>query len=102
MLAHTVYFILNDDSEQAKQSLIDDAHHYLKNLPELKHFSIGTLAGEFQRDANDRDFDVALHLLFEDKQGHDTYQTSEAHVTFIGKNKENWKRIRVFDSYVTT
>jgi hypothetical protein len=31
---------------------------------------------------------------------HDQYSQSERHQTFIKENKDNWKRVRVFDSYV--
>ena len=53
-----------------------------------------------KRDVNDRDFDVALHLVFKSKAAHDQYAKSERHLKFIEENKDNWKRVRVFDSYV--
>jgi hypothetical protein len=49
---------------------------------------------------NDRDFHVALHVVFTDKAAHDVYQTAADHVTFIEGQKDNWKEVRVFDSYV--
>jgi nitrilase len=52
------------------------------------------------RDVNDRDFDVALHLVFESKAAHDKYQTHPRHLKLIEENKHLWSKVRVFDSYV--
>ena len=49
---------------------------------------------------NDRDFDVALHLVFKNKAAHDKYSTAERHMKFIEETKANWKKVRVFDSYL--
>jgi len=102
MLAHIVYFTLKDNSDQAKQHLVDASHQYLKDHPGVVFFAAGTLAEEFQRDVNVRDYDVSLHVYFEDKASHDFYQTVPDHLTFIAENKENWEKIRVLDSYVTS
>jgi quinol monooxygenase YgiN len=63
-------------------------------------FAVGSLAEEVKRDVNDRDFDVALHLVFKNKAAYDQYSQSERHQTFIKENKDNWKRVREFDSNV--
>ena len=49
---------------------------------------------------NDRDFDVALHIVFKDRAAHDQYQDAPRHKQFIDENKDNWKKVRVFDSEV--
>lgn len=99
-VAHNVFFSLNDSSEQKVQELVDACHKYLKVHPGVLFFAAGKLGEEFQREVNDRDFDVALHVYFEDKAAHDVYQTAEDHLTFINEQKDNWKQVRVFDSYV--
>ena len=53
-----------------------------------------------KRDVNDRDFDVALHLVFKSKAAHDQYAKAERHLKFIEENKATWKKVRVFDSYL--
>jgi hypothetical protein len=58
------------------------------------------VAEDLAREVNDRDFDVALHVVFENKVAHDQYQTHERHVKFIEDNKDTWAKVRVFDSYV--
>jgi len=100
MLAHDVYFSLNDNSPQAKDKLVAACKKYLSDHPGTVWFAAGPLAEELQRDVNDRDFDVALHLVFTSKAAHDRYAKAEKHLKFIEENKANWKKVRVFDSYV--
>jgi hypothetical protein len=98
MLVHNVYFSLNDASDTAKEKLVAACKKYLTAHPGAIFFSAGTLAAECDRPVNDRDFDVALTVAFQDKASHDAYQTAERHLEFIAENKENWKKVRVFDS----
>lgn len=100
MLAHDVYFSLKDNSPQAKDKLIVACKKYLTDHPGTVLFAVGPLADEMKRDVNDRDFDVALHLVFTSKAAHDQYAKAERHLKFIEENQDNWKKVRVFDSYV--
>jgi hypothetical protein len=100
MLAHDVYFSLKDNSPQAKEKLIAACKKHLTDHPGTVWFAVGPLAEEMKRDVNDRDFDVALHLLFKNKAAHDQYAKAERHTTFIEETQETWKKVRVFDSYV--
>ena len=63
---------------------------------------MGTLAREFARPVNDREFDVALHITFQDRAAHDRYQEHPRHKQFIAEQQANWKKVRVFDSMVDT
>jgi len=100
MLSHDVYFSLTDNSPQAKDKLVAACKKYLSGHPGTIWFAAGPLGEEFQRDVNDRDFDVALHLVFKNKAAHDQYAEAERHLKFIEENKGNWKKVRVFDSYL--
>ncbi len=99
-LAHIVFFDLNDDSDAARQQLVAAAQKYLSGHDGTVYFSVGIMGPEFDRPVNDHDYSVALHVVFENKAAHDVYQTHERHVAFIEENKANWKRVRVFDSYL--
>ena len=99
MLAHNVFFTLADSSPPARQKLVADCRKYLTGHPGTVFFAAGTLAAEFARAVNDRDFDVALCVVFEDKAAHDRYQEAPRHQQFIGENQDNWKAVRVFDAY---
>ena len=63
-------------------------------------FAAGTRAANYDRPVNDRDFDVALQVVFADNPSHDRYQRAERHLTFVAENKDNWERVRVFDACV--
>ena len=39
-------------------------------------------------------------ITFKDKAAHDKYQDADKHKQFIEENKDNWKKVRVFDSLV--
>jgi hypothetical protein len=100
LLAHNVYFTLNDASDAAKEKLVAACKKYLSGHPGTVFFAAGVLARELDRPVNDRDFDVALHVVFDSKEAHDRYQKDARHLKFIEENTSNWKRVRVFDSYV--
>ncbi|MHC4876737.1 MAG: Dabb family protein [Planctomycetota bacterium] len=99
-LAHMVFFDLNDDSDGAREQLVAAAQKYLSGHDGTVYFSVGVIGKEFDRPVNDHDFSVALHVVFENKAAHDVYQQHERHLAFIEENKANWKRVRVFDSYL--
>ena len=100
MLAHNVFFSLKDNSDAAKERLVAACKKYLSGHPGTLFFAAGTLAQDLKRPVNDLDFDVGLHLVFKDKAAHDQYMKHERHLKFIEENKPNWKKVRVFDSYV--
>jgi hypothetical protein len=100
-LAHMVYFKLKDNSGGSRAKLVAACKLFLTNHPGTISFATGTLAGDFTREVNDRDFDVSLHLVFANKAAHDKYQDDPRHLKFIEENKDNWEKVRVFDSYLS-
>jgi hypothetical protein len=100
MLAHDVYFTLNDNSPEAKRKLIEACKKYLTDHPGAVFFAAGSRAEELSGSFNDRNFDVALHIVFKDKAAHDKYAASERHRQFIQENRPHIKNVRVFDSLV--
>jgi hypothetical protein len=100
-LAHMVYFKLKDNSGGARAKLVASCKLLLTNHPGTVSFAVGALAGDFVREVNDREFDVSLHLVFTGKSAHDKYQDDPRHLKFIEENKENWAKVRVFDSYLS-
>jgi hypothetical protein len=99
-LAHDVYFTLNDDSETARSKLVDDCYKYLSNHPGIVFFAAGELVESHERDVNVRDWHVSLHIVFKSKDHHDQYQKAPDHYKFIEENQDNWKSVRVFDSFI--
>jgi hypothetical protein len=97
-LAHNVYFSLKDNSAAAKKKLVAACKKYLSKHAGEMFFGAGTLAADLDRPVNDRDFDVGLHIIFKDRASHDKYQDAPRHKQFIEENKDNWSKVRVFDS----
>ena len=100
MFAHNVYFTLNDASLEQVDTLVAECHRYLKDHPGVVFFAAGTVSPDHDRPVNVRDFDVSLHVIFDSVAAQDAYQTAADHLTFIERNKDNWKQVRVFDSLV--
>jgi hypothetical protein len=100
VLSHDVFFTLNDASPEARQKLALACKKYLTGHDGALSFSVGPRAGELDRPVNDKDFDVALHVVFKDKAAHDAYQEHPRHKRFIEEMSGNWKKVRVFDSWV--
>jgi hypothetical protein len=101
-LAHMVFFKLKESSPAARKQLVQACHEYLSKHDGTVYFSVGTLAEDLKREVNVLDFDVALHVVFENKAAHDKYQTHPRHLKFIAEGRESWESVRVFDSYVAT
>jgi hypothetical protein len=100
MLAHNVYFTLKDRSEAARRKLLEACRTYLTGHPGTLFFACGTPEEGLARPVNDRDFDVALHVIFDSRAAHDAYQEAPQHVRFVEENRDNWAKVRVFDSAV--
>lgn len=101
LIAHNVYFSLKDSTPAAREKLVAACKKYLTKHPGEVFFAAGVVAKELDRPVNDLGFDVALHIVFEDRKTHDLYQDAPRHKQFIDENKDNWKKVRVFDSEVS-
>lgn len=99
-LVHDVYFTLNDDSEAARLKLVEDCYKYLSKHPGIAFFVAGELVKSHNRQVNVRDWHISLHIVFETKDYHDLYQEAPDHRKFIELNEDNWKTVRVFDSFI--
>ena len=100
MISHDVYFSLKDGSPEAKKKLVAACKKHLTGHEGEVFFAAGTLAESLKREVNDLQFDVALHIVFKDMATHDKYQDAKRHQLFFDENKDNWKKVRVFDSVV--
>lgn len=100
MLAHSVFFTLNDNSAGQKERLLEECYTYLKDHPGVTFFSAGLRDTTLTREVNDQAFDVALTIVFKTRKNHEDYQVAAKHKEFIQRNQANWKQVRVFDSLV--
>jgi hypothetical protein len=97
-LAHIVFFTLAESNDANRSKLIDACKKYLDKHEGVDYFGVGVNAPEYDREVNDRDYDVALHMIFKTARHQDAYQTHPRHVKFVEEYKALWKKVRVFDS----
>lgn len=97
-LSHAVYFTLKNRTHEAAAKLVASCQQHLTGHPGTVFFSAGTCAAEYDREVNDRDYDVALTIVFESHAAHDVYQTAPRHEQFIAENATDWAKVRVFDA----
>ena len=101
MLCHSVYFRLKDRSPAAIERLVAGCREHLSGHPGEVVFAVGTCSG-YDRHVNDRDWDVALHLVFDSHAAHDSYQQAQRHEIFIAAHADSWEQVRVFDADLST
>lgn len=99
-LAHIVFFTLAESNDANRAKLVEGCKKYLSKREGVVYFAVGVRAPEYDREVNDRDFDVALHLVFATAKDQDAYQTHPEHLKFVEECKGLWKKVRVFDSRV--
>ena len=100
-LAHMVFFTLKDRSKEARDAFVASCQKYLADHEGTASFSVGVIADDAVEPVSVRDFDVALHVVFEDKAARDKYLEHPRHTQFVGENKEHFAKVRVFDSYLS-
>jgi hypothetical protein len=97
-LAHIVFFTLAESNDANRLKLIEACKKYLDGHEGVVYFGVGVRAPECDRAVNDRDYDVALHLVFASAKDQDVYQTHPRHLKFVEECQGMWKQVRVFDS----
>ena len=99
MLAHMVYFKLKEPTAENQQKMLAACDKYLTDHPGQVFYAAGTCAS-YDRPVNDRDFDIALQTVFQDRAAQDAYQVAPRHKQFIAENSPLWAKVRVFDADV--
>jgi Stress responsive A/B Barrel Domain. len=98
MLAHIVYFELNDPTSENINALVAACNEYLSGHPGCVFYGTGTRAEQYNRPVNQTDYHVALHTIFDSTEAHDAYQVAPRHLEFIAKFKPGWKSVKVYDA----
>lgn len=100
-LAHMVFFTLKERNAEGRARLVGLCQKYLSGHERVAYFSVGTIAEDVvEPGVSVRDFDVALHLVFDDKEAKDVYLKSKRHDEFVASLKDFVGQARVFDSYL--
>lgn len=99
--AHSVFFTLKDNSPEARAEFIKSCQKYLTGHEGTVSVSFGTIAEDItEGEVSVRDFDVALLLVFENKEAGQKYLVAPRHKQFVEENKAKFAKVRVFDSYL--
>ena len=101
-LAHMVFFALKDHSKESREKFIASCEKYLSEHEGTVYFSVGTIAEDkdVEEPVSVKDFDVALHVVFENKAAKAKYLASERHKQFVNENRESFAGVRIFDSFL--
>jgi len=98
--AHMVFFQLLDLSDPAVDAFLNYCVKYLANHDGQVHFSLGLRAVDIHRDVSDASFDVAMHIIFQNRAAYDAYAASQPHQDFITETAGMSTGRRVLDSYI--
>ena len=97
MFSHVVIFWTDPANPTASDELIAGANKYLKPIPGCLQFHVGKMVPS-HRPVVDQTYQVALNLVFKDKQAQDDYQVHPSHVEFVETVfKRVCKRVVVYD-----
>jgi hypothetical protein len=97
MFSHVVIFWTDPKKPTAADDLLAGANKYLKDIPGVLHFHVGRMA-KSHRPVVDQSYQVALNLVFPDKQTQDAYQDHPQHLEFVEKAfKPNCVKVVVYD-----
>lgn len=99
-LAHMVFFTLKDNSQESLDKFTAACQEYLPHHEGALYYSLGARAADIEEAPSVKDFDVALHLVFDGKASLDKYIKSDRHQAFLGIARPMLERARVFDSYL--
>lgn len=97
MFSHVVIFWTDPAQPNATDELLAGAEKYLKPIPGVLHYHVGKMVGS-HRPVVDQSYQVALNLVFANKQAQDDYQVHPLHVEFVEKVfKPTCKKVVVYD-----
>ena len=84
MFSHIVIFWTDPAQPRAAEELVVGARKYLSNIPGILHFHAGKMVAS-HRPVVDQTYQVALNIVFTDKQAQDDYQVHPQHLEFVDK-----------------
>lgn len=97
MLSHIVIFWTDPVSPNAADEVLAGAQKLLKDIPGVTQFHAGKMSPS-PRPVVEQSYQVALNLVFQDKEAEKAYQAHPMHVEFVEKFvKRLVKKIVVYD-----
>jgi hypothetical protein len=97
MFSHVVIFWTDPKKPNAADDLIAGAKKYLAHLPGILHFHVGRMTPS-HRPVVEQSYQVALNIVFTNKEAQDVYQDHADHKEFVEKSfKPNCARVLIYD-----
>jgi hypothetical protein len=97
MFSHIVVFWTDPGNPNAADEFLAGANKLLKNIPGVLQFHAGKMTPS-HRPAVEQSYQVALNLIFPDKNAQDDYQAHPQHVEFVEKYVRRLvKKVVVYD-----
>ena len=97
MFSHVVIFWTDPVNPKAVDELCAGMNKYLRPIPGVLQFHAGRMVPS-HRPVVEQSYQVALNLVFADKQAQDDYQVHPLHVEFVEKVfKRVCRRVVVYD-----
>ncbi len=97
-LVHHVYFWLKNPSSAEDLAKLVEGVSSLKKIETLRQVKIGSPAKTTKRDVIDDSYSISLLTVFDDINGHDTYQVDPIHIKFVETYSHLWNKVVVYDS----
>jgi hypothetical protein len=98
--AHMFFFQLYDTSGKLVTRFVELCEEYLSGYPGQQHFSVGVRALEINRDVSGTDFEVSVHMIFENIAAYNAYSIASRHEEFITQSAGMSPVRIVYDSYL--
>lgn len=97
MFSHIVIFWTDPALPGAADELIAGANRLLKNIPGVLQFHVGKMVLS-ERPVVEQSYQVALNLIFSNRQAAQAYQTHPQHVEFIERYVKRFvRKLVVYD-----
>jgi hypothetical protein len=96
MHTHSVFFWLRKDLDESDQKTFTQGLDLLTREQHIRDRRIGRPAAT-HRDVVDSSYSYAIILRFDDLDGHDAYQVSKEHQTFLDACLGMVERVQVYD-----
>lgn len=94
---HHVFFWLKKPESQADFERLVDGLKKLSVVKTIQQIHIGKPAST-RREVIDSTYSVSLLLVFNDKDGHDSYQVDPIHLKFVEECAPLWSKVVIYDT----
>ncbi len=99
-ILHSVFFyfkpeITPDIIEAQRAAILAD----LSKIEAVNQIWAGGPEG-IERDVVDNSYGMSLHMIFDDREALQQYQTDPIHQEFLANHKSNWTGIKVYDTRI--